>query len=133
MYIHISDLLMKFCNWQKMTHLLHVTEEILGTSFQNKKKRNFGYRLGTIVHCCVGVKVLVASCPSRSLSLFMCLVGHGLNRLIIISLQTPNTKVSWCSWLSRQSNTLKVSGSSPGEASYLFLFGTVLFSLSPGV
>ncbi|KAI1750967.1 hypothetical protein F4782DRAFT_229964 [Xylaria castorea] len=23
--------------------------------------------------------------------------------------------VSWCSWLSRQSNTLKVSGSSPGE------------------
>ena len=25
-------------------------------------------------------------------------------------------KVSWCSWLSRQSNTLKVSGSNPGEA-----------------
>ena len=24
--------------------------------------------------------------------------------------------VSWCSWLSRQSNTLKVSGSSPGDA-----------------
>ena len=31
--------------------------------------------------------------------------------------------VSWCSWLSRQSNTLKVSGSNPGEAiltSYIF-------------
>ncbi|MQL92993.1 hypothetical protein Taro_025646 [Colocasia esculenta] len=27
-----------------------------------------------------------------------------------------STKVSWCSWLSRQSNTLKVSGSSPGDA-----------------
>ena len=26
------------------------------------------------------------------------------------------SKVSWCSWLSRQSNTLKVSGSSPGDA-----------------
>jgi hypothetical protein len=24
--------------------------------------------------------------------------------------------VSWCSWLSRQSNTLKVSGSNPGDA-----------------
>lgn len=30
-------------------------------------------------------------------------------------------KVSWCSWLSRQSNTLKVSGSSPGDAN-LFTF-----------
>jgi hypothetical protein len=29
--------------------------------------------------------------------------------------------VSWCSWLSRQSNTLKVSGSSPGEIIF-FLF-----------
>ena len=29
-------------------------------------------------------------------------------------------KVSWCSWLSRQSNTLKVSGSNSGEAIYLF-------------
>ncbi|KAI1757175.1 hypothetical protein F4782DRAFT_217369 [Xylaria castorea] len=28
---------------------------------------------------------------------------------------TLNHMVSWCSWLSRQSNTLKVSGSSPGE------------------
>ncbi|PPS03978.1 hypothetical protein GOBAR_AA16674 [Gossypium barbadense] len=28
--------------------------------------------------------------------------------------------VSWCSWLSRQSNTLKVSGSSPGDATYCF-------------
>ncbi|KAA0033920.1 hypothetical protein E6C27_scaffold43059G001110 [Cucumis melo var. makuwa] len=27
-----------------------------------------------------------------------------------------NSVVSWCSWLSRQSNTLKVSGSSPGDA-----------------
>ena len=26
--------------------------------------------------------------------------------------------VSWCSWLSRQSNTLKVSGSSPGDATF---------------
>ena len=25
-------------------------------------------------------------------------------------------KVSWCRWLSHQSNTLKVSGSNPGEA-----------------
>ena len=31
-------------------------------------------------------------------------------------------KVSWCSWLSRQSNTLKVSGSSPGDAIILFIF-----------
>lgn len=36
--------------------------------------------------------------------------------------------VSWCSWLSRQSNTLKVSGSTPGEAIlftslYLFYLG----------
>ena len=35
----------------------------------------------------------------------------------------PTITVSWCSWLSRQSNTLKVSGSNPGEAiltSYIF-------------
>ena len=31
------------------------------------------------------------------------------------------SQVSWCSWLSRQSNTLKVSGSSPGEANLFFL------------
>ena len=30
--------------------------------------------------------------------------------------------VSWCSWLSRQSNTLKVSGSNPGDATFPFLF-----------
>ncbi|AET03133.1 hypothetical protein MTR_8g063140 [Medicago truncatula] len=31
--------------------------------------------------------------------------------------------VSWCSWLSRQSNTLKVSGSNPGEAIFMkFVF-----------
>ena len=30
--------------------------------------------------------------------------------------------VSWCSWLSRQSNTLKVSGSNPGDAIFLFFF-----------
>ena len=29
--------------------------------------------------------------------------------------------VSWCSWLSRQSNTLKVSGSNPGDAIFVFL------------
>ena len=29
---------------------------------------------------------------------------------------TSFIKVSWCSWLSRQSNTLKVSGSNPGDA-----------------
>ncbi|KAJ7944874.1 hypothetical protein O6P43_034204, partial [Quillaja saponaria] len=28
---------------------------------------------------------------------------------------------SWCSWLSRQSNTLKVSGSSPGDAIFKHL------------
>ena len=35
--------------------------------------------------------------------------------------------VSWCSWLSRQSNTLKVSGSSPGDAilSFFSLFLTL--------
>ena len=33
-----------------------------------------------------------------------------------------NNKVSWCSWLSRQSNTLKVSGSSPGDAISSILF-----------
>jgi hypothetical protein len=38
-------------------------------------------------------------------------------------------KVSWCSWLSRQSNTLKVSGSNPGEAKCkLFLFLRLLVS-----
>lgn len=36
--------------------------------------------------------------------------------------------VSWCSWLSRQSNTLKVSGSSPGEAKFPLSF--LLFSFS---
>lgn len=30
--------------------------------------------------------------------------------------------VSWCSWLSRQSNTLKVSGSNPGDAIFSFSF-----------
>ena len=30
--------------------------------------------------------------------------------------------VSWCSWLSRQSNTLKVSGSNPGDAIFFFFF-----------
>ena len=38
-----------------------------------------------------------------------------------INFKHLNSKVSWCSWLSRQSNTLKVSGSSPGEAN-LFAF-----------
>jgi hypothetical protein len=35
--------------------------------------------------------------------------------------------VSWCSWLSRQSNTLKVSGSSPGDAIFFFFgkFGSI--------
>ena len=30
--------------------------------------------------------------------------------------------MSWCSWLSRQSNTLKVSGSSPGDANFSLAF-----------
>ena len=30
-------------------------------------------------------------------------------------------RVSWCSWLSRQSNTLKVSGLNPGEAIIVFI------------
>ena len=38
-------------------------------------------------------------------------------RCVMIINRTPWTKeVSWCSWLSRQSNTLKVSGSNPGDA-----------------
>ena len=38
-------------------------------------------------------------------------------RWIILINRAPETKgVSWCSWLSRQSNTLKVSGSNPGDA-----------------
>jgi hypothetical protein len=39
---------------------------------------------------------------------------------------TGHNKVSWCSWLSRQSNTLKVSGSNPGDAKIFpsFLFFT---------
>ena len=41
------------------------------------------------------------------------------------------TKVSWCSWLSRQSNTLKVSGSSPGEANlFAFFFISASFPCS---
>ena len=47
--------------------------------------------------------------------------------------------VSWCSWLSRQSNTLKVSGSNPGDAiryfcslAFLFLFLSIFdWFLSP--
>ena len=39
--------------------------------------------------------------------------------------------VSWCSWLSRQSNTLKVSGSSPGDAIFVTIsscsHGLVIF------
>ena len=34
----------------------------------------------------------------------------------IIYTSNRHVMVSWCSWLSRQSNTLKVSGSSPGDA-----------------
>jgi hypothetical protein len=36
--------------------------------------------------------------------------------------------VSWCSWLSRQSNTLKVSGSNPGEANSSFFFAAQSYS-----
>ena len=35
--------------------------------------------------------------------------------------------MSWCSWLSRQSNTLKVSGSNPGDASLCFRFAIAYF------
>ena len=39
-------------------------------------------------------------------------------------------QVEWCSWLSRQSNTLKVSGSSPGSINFLaFLHISVLKGL----
>ena len=39
-------------------------------------------------------------------------------------------RVEWCSWLSRQSNTLKVSGSSPGSINFLaFLHISVLKGL----
>ena len=37
-------------------------------------------------------------------------------------------KVSWCSWLSRQFNTLKVSGSSPGDAN--IFFWVILYSFN---
>ena len=37
--------------------------------------------------------------------------------------------VSWCSWLSRQSNTLKVSGSSPGEIIHFLGMPFLSFSL----
>ena len=39
--------------------------------------------------------------------------------------------VLWCSWLSRQSNTLKVSGSNPGEAifSFFVLFCSLFLQL----
>ena len=37
--------------------------------------------------------------------------------------------VEWCSWLSRQSNTLKVSGSSPGSISSFFFCSLVAFRL----
>ena len=36
-------------------------------------------------------------------------------------------EVSWCSWLSRQSNTLKVCCSNPGDAMFFFLFALCLF------
>ena len=39
-----------------------------------------------------------------------------------INFKHLNSEVSWCSWLSRQSNTLKVSGSSPGEANIFSYF-----------
>jgi hypothetical protein len=39
-------------------------------------------------------------------------------------LHPNNNEVRWCSWLSRQSNTLKVSGSSPGRI--IFLLSTTL-------
>ena len=42
-------------------------------------------------------------------------------------IKITNKVVSWCSWLSRQSNTLKVSGSSPGDAMFLILFCFSLF------
>lgn len=38
----------------------------------------------------------------------------------MINIERNSKMVSWCSWLSRQSNTLKVSGSNPGEAIILF-------------
>jgi len=34
---------------------------------------------------------------------------------------------SWCSWLSHKSNTLKVSGSNPGENSCSFFFSISFF------
>ena len=37
-----------------------------------------------------------------------------------VKYQPKDIRFSWCSLLSRQSNTLKVSGSSPGENSFLF-------------
>ena len=45
-----------------------------------------------------------------------------------INFKHLNSKVSWCSWLSRQSNTLKVSGSSPGDA--IIFFWVILYSFN---
>ena len=45
--------------------------------------------------------------------------GNSVYNYVILRVITTN-QVSWCSWLSRQSNTLKVSGSSPGDAIFLF-------------
>ncbi|KAI2624513.1 hypothetical protein GGS21DRAFT_532650, partial [Xylaria nigripes] len=51
-----------------------------------------------------------------------CLLDRSIHRPTQLSYQpilaprlSSDNMVSWCSWLSRQSNTLKVSGSSPGE------------------
>ncbi|KAI1160652.1 hypothetical protein F5B18DRAFT_497702 [Nemania serpens] len=49
----------------------------------------------------------VRSCGARRAFEFYRFRGCSSRRIIC-------QLVSWCSWLSRQSNTLKVSGSSPG-------------------
>ena len=45
-------------------------------------------------------------------------ISKGIRGTLLGIIYTINCHpmVSWCSWLSRQSNTLKVSGSNPGDA-----------------
>ena len=58
------------------------------------------------------------------------LTCHPDRKKKLLNNDTKNTKVSWCSWLSHQSNTLKVSGSSPGEAiSFLALISYLSWKL----
>ena len=107
------------------------------------KKNDHDTRINSRQYLCrvkeEGKTNLSKALPSRSHFQVISIYGKASKKILQVHLITSDalaqinivyfinkietSKVSWCSWLSRQSNTLKVSGSNPGDAK-CFLFST---------